>query len=63
MSEPARPLLVYDGDCAFCAYWARYWEKLTGDSVHYRPYQEITARHPEIPLAEFRRAVQYIGSD
>ena len=56
-------LLIYDGDCAFCVYWARYWEKLTGDSVHYRPYQEITAQHPEIPLAEFQRAVQYIGSD
>jgi hypothetical protein len=60
---PARPLLIYDGDCAFCVYWARYWEKLTGDGVIYRPYQEITAQHPEIPLAEFRRAAQYIGSD
>jgi predicted DCC family thiol-disulfide oxidoreductase YuxK len=63
VSEPARPLLVYDGDCGFCVYWARYWERLTGDSVQYRPYQEITAQHPEISLAEFQRAVQYIGTD
>jgi predicted DCC family thiol-disulfide oxidoreductase YuxK len=63
VSESTRPLLVYDGDCAFCVYWARYWEKLTGDSVHYRPYQEITAQHPEIPVAEFQRAVQYMRSD
>ena len=30
----SRPLLVYDGDCQFCAYWARYWQKLTGDAVN-----------------------------
>jgi predicted DCC family thiol-disulfide oxidoreductase YuxK len=56
----ARPLLVYDADCAFCVFWARYWQKLTADAVHYRPYQDVAAHHPEIPLADFQRAVQYI---
>jgi predicted DCC family thiol-disulfide oxidoreductase YuxK len=56
-----RPLLVYDGDCAFCGYWARYWNRLTGDSVCYRPYQEVAAQHPQIPLADFQRAVQFIA--
>ena len=32
MAAPAggepRPLLVYDGKCGFCFYWARYWQKL-----------------------------------
>jgi predicted DCC family thiol-disulfide oxidoreductase YuxK len=55
-----RPLLVYDGDCAFCGYWAHYWEKLTGGSVCYRPYQEVAAQYPGIPVADFQRAVQYI---
>ena len=59
----SRPLLVYDGDCAFCGYWARYWQELTGDSVDYRPYQEVAARYPTIPLADFQRAVQYIAGD
>lgn len=54
-----RPLLVFDGDCGFCGYWARYWQKLTGDSVDYKPYQEVAAQYPSIPVAEFRRAVQY----
>jgi len=36
-------LLVYDADCAFCVFWARYWQKLTADAVHYRPYQEAAA--------------------
>jgi lipase maturation factor 1 len=58
-----RPLLVYDGDCAFCGYWARYWKKLTGDSVRYSPYQEVAAQYPAIPLADYQRAVQYITRD
>jgi hypothetical protein len=33
----SRPLLIYDGDCGFCFYWASYWQKLTGDRVDYRP--------------------------
>jgi predicted DCC family thiol-disulfide oxidoreductase YuxK len=59
----ARPLLVYDGDCGFCGYWARYWQQLTGDRVDYRPYQQVAAQYPAIPLAAFQRAVQYITPD
>jgi predicted DCC family thiol-disulfide oxidoreductase YuxK len=62
-AENRRPLLIYDGDCAFCGYWAGYWNKLTGDAVRYRPYQEAAAQHPEIPVAEFQRAVQYVTPD
>jgi lipase maturation factor 1 len=57
------PLLVYDGDCGFCAYWARYWQKLTGDRVEYRPYQEVAVRYPAISQADFQRAVQFIAPD
>ena len=59
----SRPLLVYDGDCGFCGYWARYWKKLTGDRVDYRLYQEVAVQYPAIPLADFQRAVQYITPD
>jgi predicted DCC family thiol-disulfide oxidoreductase YuxK len=59
----ARPQLLYDGDCGFCGYWARYWQKLTGDSVEYRPYQQVLAQFPTISEAEFRRAVQFIAPD
>jgi predicted DCC family thiol-disulfide oxidoreductase YuxK len=62
-SAARRPLLIYDGECGFCGYWARYWQKLTGDRVEYRPYQEVAAQHPGIALAEFQRAVQYIAPD
>jgi predicted DCC family thiol-disulfide oxidoreductase YuxK len=61
--RPTRPMLVYDGNCGFCGYWARYWHQLTGDSVSYRPYQEVADEHPEIPVAEYQRAVQYFALD
>jgi len=62
-TSASQPLLVYDGDCSFCGYWARYWQKLTGDSVDYKPYQEVVAQYPTIPIADFQRAVQYIAPD
>src|ERR1700747_2586638 len=57
------PVLIYDGDCAFCAYWARYWQRLTGERVTYRPYQEAASDYPAIPRADFQRAVQFITPD
>lgn len=57
------PLLIYDGRCDFCVYWARYWQKLTGDSVTYKPYQEVAGQFPTIPVEEFQRAVQYVAPD
>jgi predicted DCC family thiol-disulfide oxidoreductase YuxK len=58
-----RPLLIYDGDCRFCIYWARYWQRLTGHRVTYAPYQEVAAQYPEIPVAAFQRAIHYIAPD
>ncbi|HEV8017355.1 MAG TPA: lipase maturation factor family protein [Steroidobacteraceae bacterium] len=63
MGTLSRPLLIYDGDCGFCGYWARYWQKLTGERMAYRTYQEVAAQYPEIPLRDFQRAVQYIAPD
>ncbi|HXZ95465.1 MAG TPA: lipase maturation factor family protein [Burkholderiales bacterium] len=61
--DSSKPTLIYDGDCGFCAYWARYWQKLTQDRVNYEPYQRAASRFPKISVAEFQRAVQYIASD
>ena len=62
-ASDSKPLLIYDGDCGFCTYWARYWQKLTQERVNYEPYQQAAARFPQIPLAEFQRAVQYVAPD
>ena len=58
-----KPVLIYDGDCGFCVYWARYWQALTGDSVRYAAYQEVGTRYPQITPADFQRAVQYVTPD
>ena len=58
----ARPVLIYDGDCAFCLHWVRYWQRLTGANVSYAPYQQVGARYPQITTSEFRRAVQYVAA-
>jgi predicted DCC family thiol-disulfide oxidoreductase YuxK len=59
----SKPLLIYDGVCGFCTYWASYWQKLTGDSVNYTPYQDVAAQYPEISVTTFQSAVQYIAPD
>jgi predicted DCC family thiol-disulfide oxidoreductase YuxK len=61
--DRGQPLLIYDGECRFCTYWVVYWQKLTGYRVTYAPYQEVAAQYPDIPLAAFQRAVQYIAPD
>jgi predicted DCC family thiol-disulfide oxidoreductase YuxK len=61
--ESRTVLLVYDGDCGFCAYWVRYWQRITGDAVDYAPYQEVATRHPEVPVEEFERAIQLFMPD
>jgi predicted DCC family thiol-disulfide oxidoreductase YuxK len=60
---PDRPVLIYDGDCGFCVYWAHYWQRLTGERVTYRPYQQAAAEYPDIAIPEFQRAVQFIAPD
>jgi predicted DCC family thiol-disulfide oxidoreductase YuxK len=59
----ARPVLIYDGDCAFCVHWVRYWQRLTGANVSYAPYQQVGARYPQITTSEFGRAAQYVAPD
>src|SRR5262249_13093304 len=64
-SPPAKPLMVYDGDCNFCKLWIRRWQCATGDRVEYLPSQDprISAQFPEIDLKEFETAVQLITPD
>ncbi len=60
MPKISSPLLVYDGDCSFCRLWIERWKPLTGDRVEYAPFQEAASRFPEIPLEQFKAAVQLI---
>ena len=58
-----RPTLVFDGDCGICRDWVDYWHGLTGERIVYRPYQDAAGDFPAIPVADFKRAIQFIDTD
>ncbi len=61
--EPRKPTMLWDGDCAFCAYWIRRWARLTGDAVEYRPFQQGLDKLPQVDPAACARAVQLVLPD
>jgi predicted DCC family thiol-disulfide oxidoreductase YuxK len=62
-APPAKPLMIWDGDCHFCRRWIERWREITGDKVGYLSFQESAGNFPEIPRTEFERAVQLIETD
>jgi predicted DCC family thiol-disulfide oxidoreductase YuxK len=64
-NPPAKPLMVYDGDCNFCGLWIRRWRQLTGDAVDYLPSRDprIAEQYPEIPREYFQTSVQLVERD
>ncbi|HEV2732875.1 MAG TPA: lipase maturation factor family protein [Terriglobales bacterium] len=58
-----RPLLIFDGDCGFCRAWVEYWKSLTGERVHYAPFQEVGEKFPQVSHEEFASAVKLILPD
>lgn len=60
MEQQQKPVLIYDGDCAYCAYQVRYWQRLTGDAVVYEPWQTAAGRYPEISREDFQGSIQLI---
>ena len=62
-NPPAKPLLVFDGDCDFCRTWVARWRRIVGDGVDYEPFQAAGVRFPTIPRSRFRQAVQLIAPD
>ena len=58
-----KPLLIYDGDCAFCKRWVTRWRRLTGEHVDYAPFQEVASQFPHVPPQHFEKAVHLIEPD
>jgi predicted DCC family thiol-disulfide oxidoreductase YuxK len=54
------PVMLYDGDCAFCQRWIEKWRRMTGERVRYEPYQKALAEHPQVTEKQCRDAVQLI---
>lgn len=55
--------MLWDGDCGFCSRWIRRWQKATGDTVEYRPYQDALQEFPQVKEADCRQAVQLVLPD
>lgn len=55
-----RPVLVYDGDCGFCAVWIERCRAATGDRVEYLPSREAAARFPVLKSAPLDEAVHLV---
>ena len=64
-APPAKPLLVYDGDCGFCVRWIGRWKRTTGEAIESLPFQDpnIAARFSEVPRTQFEAAIHLIQPD
>jgi predicted DCC family thiol-disulfide oxidoreductase YuxK len=64
LATPAeRPVLVYDGDCGFCTYWARRWQQKAKDSFAIVPLQDEEGRPGGLNTAELEEAVHLVEPD
>ncbi len=58
-----RPIMLWDGSCAFCRWWILRGKRWTAGNVDYSPHQDIENRFPEISLQNFSRSVHLISPD
>lgn len=59
----AKPVLAYDGDCAFCMHWVGRWRQKTGDAVEYVTSADAATRFPQARAKDFAKAVRLILPD
>jgi lipase maturation factor 1 len=64
-SRPAKPLMIYDGDCNFCKFWIVRWQRATAGRVDYLASQDprVAASFPELPRERLDAAAQLIETD
>jgi predicted DCC family thiol-disulfide oxidoreductase YuxK len=58
-----KPTMLWDGECGFCSHWIQRWEKATGDTVEYHPYQEALSNFPQVAEGDCKKAVQLVLPD
>jgi predicted DCC family thiol-disulfide oxidoreductase YuxK len=60
---PARPLLVYDGDCAFCTRSVALIRARIRPDVDFQPWQGLDLAAFGLTRQQVDRAVQWVGLD
>jgi predicted DCC family thiol-disulfide oxidoreductase YuxK len=63
MPIPKKPTMLYDGDCGFCTHWISKWQRITGESVVYFPFQQKLKEFPQVTPEQCKQAVQLILPD
>ena len=54
------PVLIFDGDCAFCSSSARVLRKMTRDTISVTPYQYIDLAELGLSQNQTSKAVYYV---
>ncbi len=57
------PVVVFDGDCAFCRRWMRRYWNLHRSGIAWTSFQSGAEHFPHIPREQFREAVHVIEPD
>src|SRR5262245_3868738 len=58
-SPPAKPVMIFDGECNFCRVWIQRWQQTTGERVDYMRLQDesVAARFPELGREQLEQSV------
>ncbi len=62
MSPRERPVLLYDGDCAFCTRCAGFLERI-GTRAEIVPWQFVDLDELGVSAAQATEAVQWVGAE
>jgi predicted DCC family thiol-disulfide oxidoreductase YuxK len=57
---PDRPLMIFDGQCAFCRARVERWHEAVGEQIEFVPWQQVSGKLPQIDERDFKQAVHYI---
>ena len=57
-----KPVLVYDGDCAFCTFWIQRWQKLAGYRIQFRPFQDMEVDYSEVSEQQFKSSIWFFST-
>lgn len=62
---PAKPLMIYDGDCDFCGRWIVRWQRETNSHVDYLPAQDrrVADQFPQLTREQLEAAVHLVTTD
>jgi predicted DCC family thiol-disulfide oxidoreductase YuxK len=63
MGGMARPVFLYDGDCAFCTTCARFVERRIPSRADLLPWQFADLTALGVTAAQAEAAVQWVGAD